>query len=376
MSPRQFLLVLFVSVASTVSAQGTGAQAPGAGGGANMELPEDPAAIIAVVGQTPILLGDLMPRIDAKIAEVSEKTGQEIPEEYVKAAKVNMMRPLLASAIQNKMMREAFLIDQVGTQAADKRAEADATLTSKARMMFFESEYPELAKQYKTEDRAELDRLLREKGTSLASRQREFVDQMLGHLYIRSKVDREPKVSIAEINEYYQTNREAFYKPTRARWEQMSVMFDRYPSREEAKQAIWEMGREAYFGGNLQAVAREKSQEPFASQGGLHDWTTKGSLASTKLEDQIFSIPTNAMSEVIEDDDGYHIIRVLDREEAGVVTLSEVQDEIRGKIREEKISKSQRDVLESMQHRIAIWSIFPDDVPGAQPLPIRVARLQ
>ena len=202
-------------------------------------LPSDPAAIVAVVGSTPILLGDMLPRVDARIAEVTAKTGQEIPPDQLHFARLNLIRGMLAQAIQNKMMRESFLIDQVGTENADKRDEADARLASKARQMFFESELPQLKKQYKTDDMAELDRQLRAKGTSVASRQREFVDMMLGHLYIRSKVNKDPNVTISEINEYYLANQKEFVKPTRARWEQLTVRFDRFASKEEAKKAIW-----------------------------------------------------------------------------------------------------------------------------------------
>ncbi len=134
------------------------------------------------------------------------------------------------------------------------------------------------------------------------------------------------------------------------------------------------MGREAYFGGNMQAVARDKSEEPFAAKGGLHDWTPQGSLASDALDQQIFSIPLNQMSEIIDDGTGMHIIRVLERTPAGLVSLSEVQDDIRAKIRQEKILTSQAKVMEQMRERIPVWSLFPDDVPGAKPLPEKLAR--
>ncbi|TWT50341.1 Peptidyl-prolyl cis-trans isomerase D [Rubripirellula amarantea] len=339
-----------------------------------VRLPDDPAAIIAVVGNTPILLGELLPRVNARIEEVAAKSGQEIPEDQLHFAKVNLVRGLLTQSIQNKMMRESFLLDQMGTESADKRNEADQRLAARARQMFFESELPELKKQYSTEDMNELDKELAKKGTSLAARQREFTDMMLGHLYIRGKVDREPRISIAEINEYYLANQSEFERPTRARWEQLTVLFSNFPNKEQARVAISNMGREAYFGGNLQAVARAQSQEPFASKGGLHEWTAKGSLASEILEQQIFSIQTNAMSEIIEDDQGYHIVRVLDRQEAGVTSLRDVQDEIRNKLKEEKIAESQRKVLDDMQLRIPVWSMFPDDTPNALPLPESIAR--
>lgn len=336
-------------------------------------LPDDPAAIIAYVGQTPILMGDVSSKVEAQLNEAIARSGQQFPEAELNMARVRLTRSLLQQTIQTKMMREAFLLDQVGTQAAEKREEADAKLTMRARQMFFETEVPELRKQYKVEDLAELDRLLREKGSSLAMRQREFMDAMLGHLYIRSKVDREPTVTVSEINEYYQTHANDFQRPTRAKWEQLSVLFERFKDRETAHAAIWEMGREAYFGGSMHAVAKEKSQEPFASRGGLHDWTSKGALASDAIDQQVFSIPLNAMSEIIEDEQGYHIVRVLDRQDAGVVPLSEVQDTIRSTLREEKISQSQQEVLEEMQVMIPVWSLFHEDTPGAKPLPASIA---
>jgi hypothetical protein len=339
------------------------------------QLPEDPAAIIAVVNRSPILLGELTPKVDAKIRDVLSQSSQNIPANQLHFARVNLIRGLLSQAIQNKMMRESFLIDQVGTESAEKRDEADAKLATRARQMFFETELPELQKQYKVTDRTELNEELLKKGSSLAGRQRDFVDAMLGHLYIRSKVDRDPVVSIAEINEYYKANIKEFEHPAKSRWEQITVLLKNFDSREAAHREIWEMGREAYYGGdNMKSVARNKSQEPYAKQGGLHDWTSQGSLVSDELDEQVFTIPLEKMSDIIEDKDGFHIIRVLQREAAGWTPLSEVQDDIRATIRKDKIAKAQQEVMKEMKDRIPVWSLFPDDTPGAKPLPDSIAN--
>ncbi len=374
--PRRLCFALFLAL-SVVAFPGQSEDSVGNSGQDEnptvVSLPADPAAIIACVGNTPILMGDLVARVDSQLKEAIARGGGSVPEDQLVIARTRMTRSLLQQTIQTKMMREAFLLDQVATQSAEKRREADDRLSVRARQMFFETEVPQLREQYKVEELAKLDAELRKKGSSLAARQREFMDAMLGHLYIRSKVDREPTVTVAEINDHYQTNLEEFQRPTRAKWEQLSVLFTNFTDRESAYEAIWEMGREAYFGGSMQAVAREKSQEAFASKGGLHDWTAKGSLASDVIDEQIFSIPMNAMSEIIEDDLGYHIVRVLEREEAGVLPLSEVQDTIRAVVREDKIQLSQREVLEDMQVMVPVWSLFPEDTPGAKPLPISIA---
>jgi len=338
------------------------------------DLPTDPATLVAMVGQSPILLGEINPKIEARIKEVLAGAGQEVPEDQIKFARVRMLRGLLSQTIQNRMFRESFLLDQVATQTAEKRREADATMQAKARQMFFESEVPELREQYDVMSLTDLDEKLREKSSSIAAREREFIDAMLGHLYIRGKVNRDPSVSLAEIHEYYQIHQDEFYQKSRARWEQITVMHVNFPDKNAAYDEIWGLGREAFFGGNMQAIAKEKSQEPFASDGGVHDWTNQGALASTVLDQQIFSIPTNAMSQIIEDVDAYHIIRVTDREGAGVTPLADVQDDIRKILRAEKIDKSQAEAMEEVQARVPVWSIFPEDIPGAKPLPRIASR--
>ncbi|KAA5539309.1 peptidyl-prolyl cis-trans isomerase [Roseiconus nitratireducens] len=333
-------------------------------------LPEDPATVIAVVGQSPILWGDVQPKVDGRINEVLASMGREFPKSELAKARLQLARSAMIQAIQTKMMKESFLIEQVGTEAADKRKEMGDMMLSRARQMFFDNELKELQKKYETTDLAELDQKMRETGSSLRARQRDFIDMMLGHMYMRSMVDQDPKVTIAEINARYHKDVDAYRHGAKARWEQLSILFENHPDRMEAKESIVALGREAYFGGNLQAVAKAKSEEPFAVDGGLHDWTTKGALASEPLDTQIFSIPLNKMSEIIEDQWGFHIVRVLERKPAGVQPLAELQEEIRAQIKKEKIAKAQEAMLVQMRKRVPVWSIYPDDVPGSKPLRI------
>lgn len=379
----KFLSVVLLISASWISFGGQAVgQGPGQGPGPGMPavdddsapLPEDPATIMAVVGQSPILWGDIQPKVDSRIAQVLNEQKVQFTQEQIAPARKNLARGALRQAIQTKMMSESFLLEQVGTQSAEKRREVSSMMSSRARQMFFENELKGLKEKYGTEDLTELDAKLRESGTSLRARQREFTDMMLGHMFMRSKIEKDPNVTIAEINAFYAKNVDSYRHQSKARWEQLSVLFANHPSREAASTAIAAMGREAYYGGNLQAVARDKSEEPYASDGGLHDWTAKGSLASKPIEEQIFSIPLNRMSEIIEDAQGLHIIRVLERKPAGVLPLAELQDEIREQLKQEKIEASQSTMLVEMQKKVPVWSMYPSDTPGAKPLrPTRTA---
>ncbi len=331
-------------------------------------LPTDPATVMAGVGQSPILWGDIQPKVEAKINEVLEQQQVQFTDEQLQPARKNLARGALRQAIQTKMMSESSLLSQVGTQSAEKRAEVSEMMTSRARQMFFENELKGLKEKYETEDLNELNEKLSETGSSLHARQRDFTDMMLGHMYMKSKVEKDPHVTIAEVNQRYAKNIDSYRHNAKARWEQLSALYENHPDAAATEAAITAMGREAYFGGNLQKVAREKSEEPYAADGGVHDWTAKGSLKSVEIEEQLFTIPLNRMSEIIKDETGLHIIRVLERKPAGVQPLADLQDDIREELKNEKILASQQRMVEEMQRNVPVWSMYPTDTPGAKPL--------
>jgi parvulin-like peptidyl-prolyl isomerase len=331
-------------------------------------LPEDPAAVVAVVGQSYVLAGDLMPRVEMRVKEILAKSPQQPGELEIRYIRSVIFRSLLNQSIQLKILRESFLLSQVGNQAADKRNEAEKRLQSRARQMFQETELPRLYKKFNVHTVAEVDDKLREQGSSFESARLDFIDQMLAHLYRSDVIPKDPEIAMIEVKNYYEDNIDKYQVKAQARWEQLTATFEASGGRDKAIAAINEMGREAYFGGSMQAVAKLKSQEPFAGRGGLHDWTNRGSLASSKLEAQIFSLPLGVMSEVIEDESGMHIVRVLERKPEGVKPISELQDEIRKKLKDQKIEEAIQKITSEMTKRVAVWTIYPDDIDGAMPL--------
>lgn len=333
-----------------------------------MELPVEAATLLAIVGDSPILLGDLMPKVDDRLTQIAKGDISKIPPEQLKIVRLKLLRSLLAQTIQTKMLGHAFLMNQVGSSSAEQRRDAQTRIAAQARKAFYESEVPRMIKQTGVNSIQEVDTKLREQGSSLKSLEHEYQDKMLGSVYIQKLIPRDPSVTVNELRQYYQAHRDEYSNPARARWEQLTVLFANFPSKEEARRAIEEMGREVYYGGNMQAVARERSQEPLATSGGLHDWTRRGSLASKALEEQVFTLPLDHLSEIIPDSDGFHIIRVLERKEAGMTPLAEVQDDIRKKIKQQKVAEAEEKVLKNLHRDVPVWSLYPQDVQGALPL--------
>ena len=98
-------------------------------------------------------------------------------------------------------------------------------------------------------------------------------------------------------------------------------------------------------------VAKAKSEGFNAAKGGLYDWTTKGSLKATVVDDAIFTLPVGQMSPILDSGTGFHIVRVLERTEAGCRPFSEVQNDIREKLKDQRMLVAQRKYMASCGSR-------------------------
>ncbi|MEZ6086921.1 MAG: peptidylprolyl isomerase [Pirellulaceae bacterium] len=366
----KLLIALLAILPPAVCTRSVGAQSPlEAEASTVAELPAEPTAMVANVDGAPILLRDVSVVVDEHLKQLLARSEQKPPAEEIAAARLHLIRRELRKEIQSKMMYRAFLRQTMGTQPEDKRAEMEQSITSNVRKVFYEQQLPRLMEQHQIETIAEADAEFRKEGSSLEQQERRFVESMLGQEYIRGALDKDPEIPLPDMKFYYEQNSEKFNRKARARWEQLTAMYSQFSTRQEARDAIIRMGNEAFFGGNMQAVAKRLSSEPLAERtGGLHDWTNQGSLASDTLDQQIFSLPLNKMSQIIEDDNGFHIIKVLEREEAGMLSFADAQEEIREILKDDIQMEQQKKLLADLERTIPVWTLFPQDVPRSKPL--------
>ena len=83
------------------------------------------------------------------------------------------------------------------------------------------------------------------------------------------------------------------------------------------------------------------------------------------MEDVLFALPPNELSQIIESDYGFHIIRVLDREEAGRSPFFQEQSSIKAKLQKEKRDAAVEEYLAKVREKTRVWTIF-DDQPAPQ----------
>jgi len=316
-----------------------------------------PAQIIARVGDQPIMLGDLLGQLN----QILEPYYGKMPEYEMEKQREKLVKQLLDAAIENKLMYLEFVRQ---FPQADKLPEVEESLIE----TFNKKQLPKLLEKSKVNTPGEYDLYLRRYGSSLDKMKQTFIQQVLAGQHMNQNTERDPEVTHEEMVQEYRRNIKEYEVPAKVRWEQLTVDINKFPNRATAWRAIASMGNEVIGGAPFAAVAKRSSQGFRASEGGYHDWTTKGSLVSEKLDHKLFELPIGKLSQILEDDNSMYIIRVIERTKATRVPFTEAQVEIKENIKEQKIKKSREEFVAKIRNSdTLIWTIF--DEPQVDPQP-------
>jgi parvulin-like peptidyl-prolyl isomerase len=192
-----------------------------------------------------------------------------------------------------------------------------------------------------------------------ASMERNMAGQWM---FDQTKDERE--ITYLDLVDYYEKHKQTFAVQAKARWQQITVSFAKHPAKAEAWAILADVGRRLQQGVPFEELARQHSEHLTAEKGGQHDWTTKGSLVSTTLDEAIFQLPIGALSRILEDRDGFHIVRVQERTDAGYTPFSVAQDEMRDAIKKGRQEEKREKFLAGLRKKYPVTTIF-DEAPGA-----------
>ena len=126
---------------------------------------------------------------------------------------------------------------------------------------------------------------------------------------------------------------------------------------------VWQTGTQKPVSGAAFAdIAKAKSDGFTAKAGGLHDWTTKGALQCKAIDDGLFTLKVGQMSSIIDSGPAFHIVRVLERKEAGRKPFTDVQADIRDRLKEQRYQKEAVKYLTKLRQDARIWTAFTGNV--------------
>ena len=303
----------------------------------------EPGKVLAIVGGEPIFVGDLL--FDAN--QFLEKNAPGAPESARAELRPQIIQRMLPSYINQRLL----LIDV--KNGLPPEADFDE-IVENASKEFDKSALANLMEMAGANTPAEFDAQLRAQGSSLRTMRISWTTTQFVRAMMLDKVRSDVDVSHRELLDYYREHLDDYKNVARSKWEQIMVRFDRFESKDAARQAIVELGDKVVFGASLDGVAKKHSHGYAAHAGGQHDWTTRDSLVLKEIDHAIFTLPVGKLSDVIESKRGYHIVRVVERDDESVTSFRDAQIEIKKKIEGNRRVAAYESYLADLKRRIPV----------------------
>ena len=138
-------------------------------------------------------------------------------------------------------------------------------------------------------------------------------------------------VTPQQAQEFYDKNPDQFKRPEQVRASHILISIPQGadgPTKDAARKRAEGVLKQVKAGGDFAALAKEHSQDPgSAVNGGDLGLFQQGQMVPA-FDQVAFTLKPGSTSDLVETQFGYHIIRVMEKKDAGTVTLEEVRPQL------------------------------------------------
>jgi len=173
---------------------------------------------------------------------------------------------------------------------------------------------------------------------------KKMTEQILVQVLIEREILDKIKVNDEEILEYYEQNKDSFTEK-----EQVHLYNILLETEEEAQDILEQL----MAGVDFSEIAKERSTGPSAAQGGDLGYLSKGTIIP-EIEEVVFALELEELSEVIKTDFGFHILKITEKKPETVKTLEEVKEDIIQILLPDKQKEAFENLLEELKSKSEI----------------------
>ena len=180
-------------------------------------------------------------------------------------------------------------------------------------------------------------------------------DQIVERTAIRSFIEKEIvskiQVSDEEANTFYKDNPNYFKRPEEVHAQHILIKSnkeDDEKKKEASREELMKIKKRIEAGEDFGELAKAHSQCPSAQNGGDLGSFGRGKMVPA-FEEVAFGLKANEVSDIVETQFGYHLIKVLEHRQASTVDLEEARPRIVANLRNQKIQSEVNTYVEKLR---------------------------
>ncbi len=169
--------------------------------------------------------------------------------------------------------------------------------------------------------------------------------QMKQDLAIKKLIDQQigSKVAITpeEAKAFYTSHPELFKAPEMVRASHILIKVDPKASPEDkakARERITAIQERIKKGEDFATIAKESSECPSGANGGDLDYFQRGQMVGP-FEEVAFSLKPGTVSDIVETQFGYHLIKVTDKKDASTVAFDDIKAKLEDYLKQQKVNE-------------------------------------
>jgi peptidyl-prolyl cis-trans isomerase C len=283
----------------------------------------DPSQVVAKVNDEEILQSDVDNIITTFVLPQfqAQNPGQEIPAEQ----KLQLEKNIISQLVTEKLLLQF---------AAKANITADETLINE-RLEQVKTQRPDIPEE-------QLKALL----------SKDFIIQKTIEQEVTSKV----MVSDEEVQKYYEEQKEQFKEPEQVQASHILILVAQDATQEDkdvARKKIEEVLVLAKEGKDFAELAKEYSEGPSKDKGGDLGFFPKGAMVKP-FEEAAFAMNEGDISDIVETQFGYHIIKLTGKKAERNVPFEEVKDRLKQGMLQQKTNSEAMAWIEGLKSEATI----------------------
>src|SRR5713226_6624983 len=210
----------------------------------------------------------------------------------------------------------------------------------------------QLRQQNKIDSMEDLEKAVTAQGSNWEDFKNNIRNGILTQRVIGSEVGSHITIGKGEVEKYYNEHKKEFVRPEQVALREIEVSTEGKKDEElpELKKKAEIALKRVKDGEDFGEIAKRFSDSSTAKQGGFLGVYKRGEL-SKALEDLVFKMKKNELTDVMDTKQGYLVLQVLERYEAGEQPLAKVENEIMDHLYSQRMEPAMRNYLKTLREQ-------------------------